>query len=163
MQLSNRDWLALKPETRQALAKIFRLNRSSFTHVVDNHVESDGYTYQDLSAITVEEMKRLTHLESDNFEEQFKVIVKMVEGHPLVATEPIKINPEDIKPGRIINFNAEDIKPGIVINFNADEMPAEKNATNGNATTNEAGSKTQDKGTVSAGSGSKTQAPAGKK
>jgi hypothetical protein len=120
MQLSIRDWLALKPETRQAIAKIFRLNRSSFTHVVDNHVESDGYTYQDLSVITVEEMKALTHLESDNFEDQFKLIVKMVEGE-----------------GKII-------KP--------DEIPVEKNATNGNATTDSGGK-----------SGSEKKAPTGKK
>lgn len=92
MVLAIRDWLALKPETRQAIAKIFRLNRSSFTHVVDNHVESDGYTYQDLSAITVEEMKALTHLESDNFEDQFKLIVKMVEGNIKPADVPTEKN-----------------------------------------------------------------------
>ena len=94
MTLSIRDWLSQKPETRQALAKIFRLNRSSFTHVVDNHVESDGYTYHDLEAITVEEMKKLTHLEDDSFDKQFKMIVQMVEGETTNVIKPADVPTE---------------------------------------------------------------------
>ena len=134
MQLSIRDWLALKPETRSALAKIFRLNRSSFTHVVDNHVESDGYTYHDLEAITVEEMKKLTHLESDNFEDQFKLVIKMVEGE----IKPVEMPTENAKQNG--NATTSESAPGPVT-----------------------GGKAEDKGTVTTGSGSEKKAPAGKK
>jgi hypothetical protein len=94
MTLSIRDWLTLKPETRQAMAKIFRLNRSSFTHVVNDHVESDGYTAQDLSAITVEAMKELTHLEDNSFDEQFKMMVQMVEGETTNVIKPADVPTE---------------------------------------------------------------------
>lgn len=151
MTLSIRDWLALKPETRAALAKIFRLNRSSFTHVVDNHVESDGYTYHDLEGITVEEMKSLTHLESDSFEEQFKMIVQMVEGEvgTTLTDEHLKKGIEEIR-----KINAEDVP-------HTSTLLAEKNATNGDSTTS--AGKAEDKGTVTTGSGSKAKAPVGKK
>jgi hypothetical protein len=77
--LAPHHWLELKPSTRTVLTKIFRINRSSFTHVVDNKVETDGYTYDDLKAISVPEMKLITHLDSNDFEEQFKIIINMVE------------------------------------------------------------------------------------
>ncbi len=80
MTLGTHQWLELKVETRRALAKIFHLTPSGHTHVVDNVVESDGYTAEDLEPMTVEEMNKLTHLDSDNFEQQFNLIVKMVEG-----------------------------------------------------------------------------------
>lgn len=135
--LSIRDWLAQKPETRQAIAKIFRLNRSSFTHVVDNHVESDGYTYHDLEAITVEEMKKLTHLESDNFEDQFKLVIKMVEGEGTI-----------IKPAEIP----------------AEKTLSNGNATTSESASGPVtGGKVEDKGTVTTGSGSEKKTPAGKK
>ncbi len=73
------QWLELKPKTREALIKIFKIPRSSFTHVVDNKVQSDGHTYEDLKAVSLEEMKRLTNSSSDNFYEQFAIIIKMVE------------------------------------------------------------------------------------
>jgi len=80
MNLAPQQWLQLKQSTRQALVKIFNIPQSTFTHVVDNKLESDGHTYEDLKAISLEEMKLLTHSPSDNFWEQFELIVKMVEG-----------------------------------------------------------------------------------
>lgn len=79
MTLSVQQWLEVKLSTREALAKIFRLKKSTFTHVSDQKVLSDGYTYEDLKAISLEEMKALTHLDSDIYEEQFRLVVKMIE------------------------------------------------------------------------------------
>ncbi len=79
MNLAPQQWLQLKQSTRQALVKIFKIPRSSYTHVVGNQLESDGHTYEDLKAISLEEMKLLTHSASEDYFEQFDLIVKMVE------------------------------------------------------------------------------------
>jgi hypothetical protein len=47
-------WLAIDQQTKEKIAKDFELRRSGETEVVDNRVISDGYTDQDLMAITEE-------------------------------------------------------------------------------------------------------------
>lgn len=85
MTLGVHEWLALKPETKKALAQMFRISRSGVTHVVDNKIESDGYSADDLSCITVEEMRLITHLNSDSFDEQFKMVLRMIQEPELTA------------------------------------------------------------------------------
>ncbi len=92
--LTPKDWLQLKKPTREALVKIFNIPQSSFTHVVNNVVDSDGHTFNDLQAISIESMKELTHSPSDSFDEQFNLIIKMVEdeGGAVVSPENATTN-----------------------------------------------------------------------
>ncbi len=56
IQVSTHDWLALPMNVRLKLREIFKVPRSSHTLVEGNIVKSDGVTYEDLKAITVEKM-----------------------------------------------------------------------------------------------------------
>ncbi len=56
IQLSTHEWLKLPMDTRSKLREIFNIPRSQGTVLEDNTVKSDGTTYQDLNAITVEKM-----------------------------------------------------------------------------------------------------------
>ncbi len=72
------DWLSLSWETRRKIVEIFKIPRSGGTHVVGGVVKTDGYTQEDLTAISVEKMKEYTKLESDDFVELFKKTIKLV-------------------------------------------------------------------------------------
>lgn len=85
--LAPQQWLQLKKSTRDALVKIFKIPQSTYTHVVNNVVESDGHTFDDLKAISIESMRELTHSASESFEEQFKLIISMVESDGSVSPE----------------------------------------------------------------------------
>lgn len=63
------EWLALSDTVRNALAKEFGLTRSSPVHVIDNVVETDGYTVNDLKGISIEKMQAFTGSSSEKFYE----------------------------------------------------------------------------------------------
>lgn len=76
-QLSVNEWLELPHETRIKLAEIFSIPKSTgivTTHGVTTTVLSDGHTYQDLSAITVEKMMNYLGFEVHNPEETENVV-----------------------------------------------------------------------------------------
>lgn len=86
--LSGSVWLALSPETRAKIAELYNIKKSGNVYVVNgptgSEVQSDGYTYNDLSVITVESMQEITGSKSDNFYHLFKNIVAIVEEDELL-------------------------------------------------------------------------------
>ena len=50
-------WMALSREERTLLAEHFELVPNGTTHVMNEEVISDGYTYEDLSGISAEKME----------------------------------------------------------------------------------------------------------
>ncbi len=57
IQVSTHDWLALPMAVRAKLKEIFNIPKSQGSWVEGSIVRSDGHTYQDLQAITVEKMQ----------------------------------------------------------------------------------------------------------
>ncbi len=55
------EWCALPHELREYLARVFDIQRTGSASVVDNVVESDGRTEEDLKAMTVAKLREYTH------------------------------------------------------------------------------------------------------
>lgn len=81
--LSGSVWLSLPQETRAKIAELFDIKKSGNVYVVNGangaEVQSDGYTYKDLSVITLERMQEITGSKSENFYHLFKNIVAIVQ------------------------------------------------------------------------------------
>lgn len=81
--LSPQVWLSLPKETRAKIADLFGMKKSGGVEVFNGpngpEVRSDGYSYSDLAAITVERMQQITGSTSDNFYALFKKIVLLVD------------------------------------------------------------------------------------
>lgn len=118
--LSPQVWLTLPKETRQKIADLFSITKSGSVYVVNgpngSEVQSDGYSYSDLSVITVERMQELTGSTSDNFYALFKKIVLLVNEETLdevieVVEEAILENIEkDMEEGMVLDVPEEDFK-----------------------------------------------------
>lgn len=93
MPLPAHKWMRLSPLTKRALINMFHLKPSGFTHVINNKLEKDGFTDIDLEKITTEEISYITHLQSNNFDEQFEVLLKMLEQEE----DYLELNPERVE------------------------------------------------------------------
>lgn len=49
-------WLSLPKETKEELIKVFGIQRTGVTEIVDQRVVSDGYTEKDLEVISLDKM-----------------------------------------------------------------------------------------------------------
>jgi hypothetical protein len=49
-------WMALSQEDRAHLVSVFDIKRTGVTEIRDQHLVSDGYTVEDLTAISLEKM-----------------------------------------------------------------------------------------------------------
>lgn len=104
-QLTTPVWLSLSAQTRSKLASMFNLKktgRASFSQVnMVGTVTSDGHTHTDLSAITLESMRKFVTIpEGMDFWKAFDVLLASVEPKiESVFTEPMtaKVVP-DAKP-----------------------------------------------------------------
>lgn len=67
IQLSVHDWLQLPVEVRIKLKEIFGIPKSEGTLIEGNVVKSDGHTYKDLSAITLEKLQKFLHRDDEDF------------------------------------------------------------------------------------------------
>lgn len=80
--LSPQVWLSLPQTTRAKIAELFGMKKSGGVEIFNGpngaEVRSDGYSYSDLAAITIERMQELTSSTSDNFYALFKKIVILV-------------------------------------------------------------------------------------
>lgn len=89
--LSGSVWLSLPKDTREKIATLFEMKKSGGVEVFNGpngpEVRSDGYTYQDLSVITIESMRKITGSDSDNFYHLFKNIVAIVNDEALIEEE----------------------------------------------------------------------------
>lgn len=81
--LSLNIWMSIPQGTRQKLAILFGIPRSGETVVAYQAegavVQSDGYTAEDLFAITIEKMQTLTGIKSDDFYLLFEETVDHVD------------------------------------------------------------------------------------
>ena len=93
--LSTHDWLELSQEVRSKLVKIFNIPRSSTGHV-EYHGSgavqtSDGYTHEDLKAISVEAMQNYTLIDTNDFGVLFEGTLSKLSGVP--QPEPVVVTP----------------------------------------------------------------------
>ena len=91
--LAQKIWLELKPETRKKLAVYLEIPRSGHTEVVNDMmgngvVVSDGYTYDDLSTVTLEKLQGLfNEPEEKDFYKLFNKLVTNFEKPPVEISE----------------------------------------------------------------------------
>lgn len=80
--LSGAVWLSLPQLTRAKIAELFSLTKSGNVQVFNgpngSEVRSDGYTYEDLSVITVESMQVILGSTKEDFYALFKDICRLV-------------------------------------------------------------------------------------
>jgi hypothetical protein len=82
-RITTSQWMQLPKEIKDLLIKQFNLKRSGFTDVRDMQVVSDGFTNDDLSALTIERLKDYTGLKVGSYYEILSAaIVKLQQ--PLV-------------------------------------------------------------------------------
>jgi len=93
-QLSPNQWLQLPMAVRAELKQIFNIPRSKGTILEGNVVKSDGHTFEDLAAITVEGMREFTGLDSTDFMTLFNETVLQVED----SLAPSLPEEEDVDP-----------------------------------------------------------------
>ena len=82
--LSQPKWLKLSQATRAKLVGLFGLKRSSSTETYTGRdsitrVVSDGYTAEDLLAVTTEKMQKILDTDRKDFYELFDEIVANIE------------------------------------------------------------------------------------
>ncbi len=75
IQLSTHDWLKLPMDTRIKLREIFNIPKSQGVVLEDNVVKSDGTTYEDLQAVTVEAMQEFLSSTEQDFVELFHNVI----------------------------------------------------------------------------------------
>jgi hypothetical protein len=83
--ISQSYWLGLPKETRQKLANLFNIPRSTFTHVEGNVVVSDGYTLRDLALISKESLQEYTGETHDDFYKLLEATIEKLTA-PLINT-----------------------------------------------------------------------------
>jgi len=89
IQITTPIWLSIKSETRQELAKIFSLSKSTYTNIVDGRVMCDGFSNEDLTFLTLEKLKDFTGCASDELVTQFECAVKKIENPESVKYETV--------------------------------------------------------------------------
>ncbi len=96
IQVSVHDWLALPMLVRIKMREIFGVKKSQGSLVEGNVVKSDGTTYEDLKAITLEKMQAYVDSQSSDFVSLFNACVdKIVEADK--ELEPIeKVDPNEV-------------------------------------------------------------------
>lgn len=84
IQLPTHEWLKLPMEVRVKLREIFNIPKSEGARVVNNTVESDGHTFRDLQALTVEKMQSYLDSKGDDFVKLFDEVLAKVDAelHP---------------------------------------------------------------------------------
>lgn len=66
-QMFPHQWLSIPRETREKIATIFKVERSSHSEVHGGTVISDGRTSKDLSVINIEALQNYTESKETNF------------------------------------------------------------------------------------------------
>ncbi len=94
VQVSVHDWLQLPMEVRMKMREIFGVKKSQGSLVEGNVVKSDGSTYVDLQAITVEKMQKFLDSSLTDFVDLFNRTVGKIEVE-LEAEKPVvqKVDP----------------------------------------------------------------------
>ena len=105
--LSYSIWLKTNIATRYKVADLLGIKPRVTRHVVDGRVISDGFSPDDLAAITKEKMQELTGNKSSDFYVLFEELVKQVETNTLNKNADVQqekqaevIAPAKVKRGR---------------------------------------------------------------
>lgn len=88
-------WMSLPRETRKHLVKVFDIERTGISEVRDNEVITDGYTNQDLEAITREKMVKYTGSD-ESFSRLWEVTLSKVK-YELNPPIPLGVIPPTIE------------------------------------------------------------------
>lgn len=122
IQVSVHDWLALPMLIRVEMRKVFNIPRSSHTLVEGNIVKSDGTTYEDLKAITIEKLQVFlnTDPEQTDFVKLFNgVVAKIAETQ--LPKEPEKVDPTQMMledwAAQIARISQQAVNLGMVEQF----------------------------------------------
>lgn len=85
--MSIHAWVSLPNEVRYRIRAIFNIPRSSNTVVNDGAIETDGTTYEDFKALTIEKMQEYLGSTDTDFHKLFDEVVAKVndELYPKVA------------------------------------------------------------------------------
>lgn len=111
-QIFPAHWTSLSHEIREHLAKVFSINRSVATEIVDNKIISDGRGVNDLKAITKEKMQEYLNNSKEEgffrlwelvvskarFETQIPTEIKLVTATPVVETSQEKPKKTGLEP-----------------------------------------------------------------
>lgn len=103
------SWVRLPNEVRYRIRALFNIPRTGHIVVSDQVLETDGTTYEDFKALTVEKMQSYLDETSDNFYQLFDmVIAKVTEDilNPKGTTTVIPVS------GGGVNIIIEPKKPG---------------------------------------------------
>jgi hypothetical protein len=88
-RLNTAEWMEIPHHIRQLIIKQFSLQRSAYTDVRDMKVFSDGYTNDDLKALSLERLKEYTGLAVDDFYAQLtETIIKLQNKNVQEETKP---------------------------------------------------------------------------
>jgi len=102
IQVSVHDWLALPMPVRIKLREIFSIRKSQGSLVEGNVVKSDGTTYQDLQAITIDKMRNYLGqnepgiVPNSDFVELFNTCVEKIKEEDKELEPVEKIDPNTI-------------------------------------------------------------------
>lgn len=105
-QINTTQWLMVKKETREQIARDLNLSKRGGCIVEDGRVLSDGYTHDDLSGITVEKLQEATGIMGDDLFELFGFLVDKIENpkeptiipeifEPIITTEQLSERKEE--------------------------------------------------------------------
>lgn len=96
-QILPHEWMQYSQQTKMRLKEIFDIPQSSSVSVVDNRVESDGHTLEDLSRISVEKMKVFTGSSNEDFRELLGITINKIISEADVVVSENKNNEESTK------------------------------------------------------------------
>ena len=86
--ISMSTWCSLPNEVRHRIRTVFQIPRSSNVVVNDGRIESDGSTYEDLKALSVDKMQEYLHEEMTDFHKLFDMVVARVNEELIEARKP---------------------------------------------------------------------------
>ncbi len=91
--MSVHDWLEVPMQVRMKLREVFQIPKSQGSLVEGNVVKSDGTTYKDLEAITVEKMQAFMETEETDFITLFHASINKIQTS-LEAENPAPVKPD---------------------------------------------------------------------
>jgi hypothetical protein len=92
--ISTGMWVSLSNEVRYRMRTIFNISQSGITEVNDGRVVSDGTTYEDLKALTIEKMQKYVDNPTTDFHKLIDLTVAKVmeELYPKVPKEEVRVS-----------------------------------------------------------------------
>jgi hypothetical protein len=103
--LSQQYWLSLSRETRERIAILLEIPKSTGVTVQGGVVISDGYTYQDLATVTLEKLQLFMNEAEPDF---YKLFGKLVHN---VELPPIDLKPqEELLEEEVVELTEEEKK-----------------------------------------------------